>query len=249
MVHSAKKQRTKIVGIIGAMSIEIDLLKKNLKPGTGSAEVQEINAGGLVFYCGQLDGIAVVLVRSGVGKVNAALCAQRLVMQFSVTHIINTGIAGAMAGGLAVLDFVVSKDAVYHDMDATGFGYKITQIPQMKRSVFVANKAMLDAAINAFSQLKESSAHKLIVGRVASGDQFINAKETKNRIKSICRPACVEMEGAAIAHAAYVNKTPFIVIRCMSDMADDNGERTYAFHEEKAAKLSAKLVRTMLPLF
>ena len=188
-------------------------------------------------------------IKSGIGKVNAALCAQRLILQFGVTHIINTGIAGAMASGLGVLDVVVSKDAVYHDMDATGFGYKKTQIPQMKTSAFKADKKMIDAATIAFAELKEAAGHQLVVGRIASGDQFISDRSQKDEIRRSCKPACVEMEGTAIAHAAYLNKIPFAIIRCMSDMADDTGEKTYSFNETKAAALSAKLVCAMLPLF
>ena len=236
----------KIVGIIGAMEIEVEILKKSLKPLEKGGEVEGIERGGCTFYNGYLDNTRVVIVRSGVGKVNAALCAQRLVLEFGATHIINTGIAGAMASGLGVLDFVVSKDALYHDMDATTFGYKVTQIPQMKCSDFKADKKLMDAATKAFAQMKEASGHQMVVGRVASGDQFIGTRELKAVIQKNCKPACVEMEGAAIAHAAYLNKVPFVIIRCMSDTADESGDKTYSWNEEKAAKLCAKLVRNML---
>lgn len=231
------------VGIIGAMEVEVKALR-SLMEG-----VKETKAGGLDFTEGKLDGIPVVIVRSGVGKVNAALCAQRLALQFGVTHVINTGIAGAMAHGLKVLDFVVSTDALYHDMDATGFGYKRTQIPQMSCSCFPADKGMLEAAKKAFSSLPEAEGHKLLEGRVATGDQFISDKAVKNQIRESCGPACVEMEGAAIAHACYLNNIPFVIIRCLSDMADDTGENTYSFNEETAANLSAALVRKMLKSF
>ena len=231
------------VGIIGAMEVEVKALR-SLMEG-----VKETKAGGLDFTEGKLDGMPVVIVRSGVGKVNAALCAQRLVLQFGVTHVINTGIAGAMAHGLKVLDFVVSTDALYHDMDATGFGYKRTQIPQMSCSCFPADKGMLEAAKKAFSSLPEAEGHKLLEGRVATGDQFISDKAVKNQIRESCGPACVEMEGAAIAHACYLNNIPFVIIRCLSDMADDTGENTYSFNEETAANLSAALVRKMLKSF
>ncbi|MCR5217455.1 5'-methylthioadenosine/adenosylhomocysteine nucleosidase [Treponema sp.] len=227
------------IGIIGAMNVEVKTLKSLLENST------EKKSMGLTFVEGKLDGKDVVIVQSGIGKVNAALCTQILICEFKVTHIINTGIAGAMAHGLKVLDFVVSTDALYHDMDATGFGYKATEIPQMECSDFAADAAMIVAAKEAFASLKEAEGHSLMAGRIASGDQFVSSKEIKARIKAACDPACVEMEGAAIAHAAYLYKTPFVIIRCMSDMADDAGESTYDFNEESAANLSAALVRAI----
>lgn len=231
------------IGIIGAMEVEVKALRALL------AGTREHAAGGLTFTEGQLDGVQVVIVRSGVGKVNAALCAQRLILQFGVTHIINTGIAGALASGLKVLDFVASTDALYHDMNAVGFGYRMTEIPQMDCSDFPADTAMLEAAEKAFASLPEAEGHKLVKGRIATGDQFISDKALKQQIKADCNPACVEMEGTAIAHACYLNKVPFVIVRCMSDMADDIGENTYSFNEQAAANLSAALVRKMLGSF
>jgi len=244
MQNSEKK-----VGIIGAMDIEVMVLRGQLQPPAGETAVRETAAGGLTFCEGVLDGCPVVVVKSGIGKVNAALCAQRLVLQFGVTHVINTGIAGAMAKGLKVLDFVASTDALYHDFDVTGFGYKPTVIPQMELSDFAADAKMLDAATMAFAELPDAAGHQLVAGRIASGDQFISSADVKGHIKEICSPACVEMEGAAIAHACFINKVPFVIIRCMSDMADDSGEDTYRFNDDDAARLSAALVQRMLPLF
>ncbi len=233
---------SKKVGIIGAMSVELELLKSKLEENPAVTK-----AGGMTFTEGKINGISVVLVQSGVGKVNAALCAQRLILKFGCTHIINTGIAGAMASGLKVLDFVASTDAVYHDMDATGFGYKKTEIPQMKCSDFPADGKMLEAARSAFK--KFPAEHKLVFGRIATGDQFISDKEKKSAIQETCSPACVEMEGAAVAHACWINEIPFVIIRCMSDMADDDGESIYSFNENEAASLSGSLVLSMLGRF
>lgn len=233
---------SKKVGIIGAMSVELELLKSKLEENPAVTK-----AGGMTFTEGKINGISVVLVQSGVGKVNAALCAQRLILKFGCTHIINTGIAGAMASGLKVLDFVASTDAVYHDMDATGFGYKKTEIPQMKCSDFPADGKMLEAARSAFNEFPAE--HKLVFGRIATGDQFISDKEKKSAIQETCSPACVEMEGAAVAHACWINEIPFVIIRCMSDMADDDGESIYSFNENEAASLSGSLVLSMLGRF
>jgi len=239
----------KKVGIIGAMDVEVKTLKSVLLPLPDESSVRSCLAGGLEFFEGLLDGTPAVVVKSGIGKVNAALCAQRLILQFGVTHVINTGIAGAMASGLKVLDFVASTDALYHDMDATGFGYKPCVIPQMKCSDFPADAKMLDAATIAFASLEQAKDHELIAGRIATGDQFISDREIKNGIRQSCNPACVEMEGTAIAHACYLNDIPFVIIRCMSDMADDMKQNSYTFNESVAAELSAALVRKMIPLF
>lgn len=233
----------KKIGIIGAMQVEVDWLRELMKK-EGKTEV--VQAGGLEFESGKIHGKEAVVVRSGVGKVNAALCAQRLILQFNCTNIINTGIAGAMAEGLGVLDFVVSVDAVYHDMDATGFGYKPGQIPQMSVFSFEADKNMICAAKKAFENCKEAEGHKMMEGRIATGDQFISEKPVKTRIGQNFSPACVEMEGAAIAHACHLNGIPFVIIRCMSDMADDLSSNGYDFNEAVAARLSAGVVEKLV---
>lgn len=231
----------KKIGIIGAMDVEVTFLRNLM-----GNDAKRTEAGSIVFEEGKIHGVDVVLVRSGVGKVNAALCAQRLALQFGCTHIINTGIAGAMAHGLGVMDFVVSTNAVYHDMDATGFGYKKGQIPQMNVFAFEADKAMIQAAKKAFADSELSKGHKMIEGRIATGDQFISEKSVKSQIAENFEPACVEMEGAAIAHACYLNKVPFVILRCMSDMADDLSSNGYDFNEPVAAELSARIVEKMI---
>ncbi len=234
------------IGIIGAMDIEVDLLRSRMAE---SGAVTTEKSGGLLFGEGAIGGVPAVVVKSGVGKVNAALCAQRLILQYGVTHVINTGVAGAAAAGLGIFDMVVSTDAVYHDMDATGFGYKPAQIPQMDVSVFPADSAMIAAAKKAFALSAAGKKHKIIEGRIASGDQFISDGAVKRRIVEICAPACVEMEGAAVAHACYLNGTPYVVLRCMSDMAEDVHNAEYAFNEKEAAEECAAVVAGMLEYF
>ncbi|MGN0728115.1 5'-methylthioadenosine/adenosylhomocysteine nucleosidase [Treponema sp.] len=235
----------KKIGIIGAMSVELEFLKSKLE--TADNLPKTVQSGGMSFTEGRIKDTQVVIVKSGIGKVNAALCAQRLILQFGCTHIVNTGIAGAAAAGLKILDFVVSADALYHDMDATGFGYRKTEIPQMECSDFPADKAMIEAAQQAFGEF--SKEHSLVLGRIATGDQFVSGSAQKSAIQQACAPACIEMEGAAVAHACWVNGIPFVVIRCMSDMADENGESTYSFNESEAARLSGSLVLEMLGRF
>lgn len=242
MSESVKK-----IGIIGAMDIEVNALKAVLKPMEGESEVRVTELCSRTFMEGILDGVPVVVVQCGVGKVNAALVVQVLALKFGVTHIINTGIAGGMEKSLKIQDFVVSTNARYHDFDVVGFGYKFGQVPGLDCYDVKADEKLIDAAEKAFAALGDTE-HKMIKGRVASGDQFIASKEVKETIRKNVDPACVEMEGAAIAHASYLNHIPFVVIRCMSDMADDTVEATYNFNEESAAVACSSLVRKMVNL-
>ena len=228
-------------GIIGAMEAEVKELGQKLS----NKEVVEY--AGLSFLCGFLGGKNVVIVKSGIGKVNAALCAQALILKFNVTKVINTGIAGALRSGLGVFDFVISSEAVYHDFDTTAFGYKIGQVPGMVER-FPADKGLGELALAAFDQTEFSKEHKAVIGVIASGDQFISDSKQKKSIQANFDPSCVEMEGAAIAHACYLNKIPFVIVRCMSDMADETVEQTYSFNEDICAAASASLVKKMIEI-
>lgn len=233
----------KKIGIIGAMDAEIAALRNIMKE---NGSLKQIAAGKCTFNEGVISGMPVVVVKSGVGKVNAALCAQRLILQFGADAVINTGIAGAVGGNLRIFDMAVSTDAVYHDMNATEFGYKPTEIPQMETSAFPADERLVKAAEAAFAKTNAADGRKIVAGRVASGDQFIAEKSVKNRIKEICAPICVEMEGAAVAHACYINAVPYVILRCISDMADETVKATYSFNEDTAAEESSKVVIAML---
>ena len=228
------------IGIIGAMEREVKSLFEKMENPTvekvGSAE----------FYCGTLAGKEVVIVQCGVGKVNAALRAQLLCMKFGVNKIINTGIAGAMGKGLGVFDFVVSEDAVYHDFDVRIFGYKRGQVPGFEHINFTADQELADLALKVFAETEYSKEHKIVKGRIASGDQFIADKAVKEDIVAAFAPMCVEMEGAAIAHACSLNNVPFVIIRCMSDCADDSAINTYDFNEDTCAAMSAGFVEKLV---
>lgn len=236
----------KKIGIIGAMQVEVETLVAAMAGEDGTGEARVVESGGLRFHCGSIDGIRVVVAKSGVGKVNAALCAQSLALEFGATHIINTGIAGGVAKGLRVFDVVVSTDAMYYDMDATGFGYAPGKIPQMEVSEFKADEKMIEAVEKAFASTEYSRGRKLVRGRVATGDAFVSERGAKERIKKICAPACVEMEGAGVAHACFLRGIPFVIARCISDMADDGEEAAYAFNEKSCAEQSAAITRAFL---
>ena len=132
---------------------------------------------------------------------------------------------------------------MYHDVDATNWGYESCTVPGMTRT-FTANQELVNIASLACKKLFPEKT--IIQGTIASGDQFIGSNEMKNKIKELCNPACVEMEGAAIGHVAAINKIPFVVIRCMSDMADDNGEATARFNEKEGGDISAQVVCTIV---
>ncbi|OJF76561.1 MAG: 5'-nucleosidase [Treponema sp. CETP13] len=223
------------IGIIGAMQVEINHLHTIMK------DCKEIKIGNLVFYEGKIGKTNIVLVKSGVGKVNAAMVTTILIITFKVTHLINTGVAGGMSKDLSIFDIVVSTDVIHHDMNAVGFGYKICEVPGLDTISFPADKKMIELAKEAY---KEGSFDKKIKeGRVASGDVFVSTAEAKAKIVDICNPVCCEMEGAAVAQVAYLNKVPFIIIRAISDMAENTDE---VYEEEKAAKYSGFLVEHLL---
>lgn len=219
-----------MIGIIGAMDSEVAALVAAMS----AEETQEYN--NYKFYKGTLFGKEVVIVKCGIGKVNAAVCTQILLSNFNIEKVINTGIAGAVGTGLKQYDFVASTNVVHHDVDVQIFGYKPGQVPGMPET-FAADEKLADAAVSAFNKSALAKEHKITKGLVASGDQFIAGGEKKDFIVSTFKPQCVEMEGASIAQVCYINKTPFAIIRCMSDCADDSASEEYS--EEAASKLSS----------
>lgn len=226
------------IGIIGAMELEVEELKAKM------TVANIVKKAGMEFFEGTLNGACVVIVRSGVGKVNAALCVQILADHFSVTHIINTGVAGSLNAKLDIGDILISKDAIHHDVDATIFGYQLGEVPQLGVRAFVADEALANLAKTSCEAVNPDI-HAMI-GRVVSGDQFISSKEVKNNLIANFQGDCAEMEGASIAHGAYLNNIPFVIIRAISDKADDSAEMDYPVFEKAAAIHSAKLVETMV---
>ncbi len=226
------------IGIIGAMEVEVETLKKDMNiKNTKTIAAMEFNEGTL----GDVD---VVVVRSGIGKVNAGICAQILASVFSVTHVINTGAAGSLDAKIDIGDFVVSTDAIYHDVNATIFGYKRGEVPQTGRLEFPADSWMIDQIKKAAADAKLDA--KLWEGRVCSGDQFISDDSVKADIKKEFGGLCTEMEGAAIAHACFLNKVPFVILRAISDKADGSDIVDYPEFEAKAARDCAALTESFI---
>ena len=228
------------VGIIGAMELEVSALKGQIKGITVKKKA------GMEFCEGTIGGVKVVVVRCGIGKVNAALCVQILCDDFGVSHVINTGVAGSLNNDLNIGDILISKDAVHHDVDVTIFSYKIGEVPQLGVREFPADRGLIEAAEKAIKDNQPGLNYR--VGRVASGDQFISSSEVKDRIIKNFEADCAEMEGASIAHGAYLNGVPFVIIRAISDKADGSAEQDYPTFEKAAAAHCAKLVADMLTL-
>ena len=228
----------KIIGIIGAMEEEVELLKEKM------TDTVIIEKAGMKFVKGNLKGQTVVVVRSGIGKVNAGICTQILADEFQVEAVINTGIAGSLKAEINIGDIVLSTDTMQHDVDAREFGYPLGQIPRMETLAFLADETLRKLAKEVCQQVNPDI--QVFEGRVASGDQFVADKETKERIVENTQAYCTEMEGAAIGQAAYLNKIPYLVIRAISDKADDSAHVDYPTFERQAICHTVNLVSSMM---
>ena len=225
------------IGIIGAMEIEVETLKSHMQI------TNTLEKASMTFLEGTLNDIPVVIVRSGIGKVNAGMCVQILSDVFQVTHVINTGVAGSLNAAIDIGDIVVSSDALYHDVDATGFGYPLGEVPQLGTLSFTADAQMI-AQAKASCQIVNPDI-QVFEGRIVSGDQFVSSKTQKAKIVADTGAICTEMEGTAIAHAAWRNGVPFVVIRAISDKADDSAQMDYPTFEAIAAKRCAAVTQIL----
>ncbi len=219
------------IGIIGAMSVEVDALIAMLENRA------EETVSGVKFNTGSLFGKKIVVARCGVGKVFAAICAEAMILKYSPSLIVNTGVGGALSAGLRPTDTVIADRLVQHDMDTSPLG-------DPKGLISGINKIYFDAdgrAVSILSEAARSLGLTARVGAIASGDRFVASREEKDRILSLFAADACEMEGAAVAHTAFVNGTPFAVIRAISDSADGAAEMDYPAFLPIAAKNSAAL--------
>ena len=228
----------KKLGIIGAMTVEVETLKAQLK------EMTVASYAGMEFCEGILCGLPAVVVQCGVGKVNAAMCVQVLCDRFAVTHIVNTGVAGSLDADLDIGDFVISNDAMYHDFDVhvLNDAYPIGQVPGMAVHAYPADEELVRLACEAAEAVHSG---RWRVGRIASGDQFVCDSNVKADIVANTGALCTEMEGTAIAHAAWRNQVPVVVIRAISDKADNSAEMDYPTFEAIAAKRCAAVTQKL----
>ena len=228
------------LGIIGAMDVEVATLKEKMQ------DITVTERASMVYCEGKLEGLDVVVVQSGIGKVNAAMCTQILCDCFGVTHILNTGIAGSLCADLDIADMVISEDVIHHDFDLRFWGRPVGQVPGMDVTAFPADEALKKLALEAAEAV--NAGHNR-TGRIASGDQFICSKEQKNTIIENTGALCAEMEGASIAHTAYRNGIPFVIIRAISDKADDSADMDYPTFERiaahRCANVTSRLAKSM----
>lgn len=223
-----------MLGIIGAMDEEVAKIKEQMQ------NVKVMSRAAMDFYEGTLNGKDVVVVRSGIGKVNAAICTQILADAYQVEAVINTGIAGSLNAQIDIGDIVLSTDTLEHDMDAVAFGYPLGQIPRMDTLSFKADDKLRALAKKVCEEIVPEVS--VFEGRVVSGDQFVSDKKKKDWLVENFDGYCTEMEGAAIAHAAYLNGIPFLIIRAISDKADDSATMDYPTFEAQAIEHSVKLL-------
>lgn len=222
-----------VTGILAAMDAEMELLLGQLE------DKQEHPLFGGKVYTGVLAGAQVALGQSGIGTINAALWAGALCREFGAGRLINTGVAGAAAAGLRTLDVVLSSEALFYDVD-----HETLRQDYPFCTVFPADQGMIAQAQAAAGRL--DPAPRVLVGRVATGDWFISDPEAKAKICRRFQPLCVEMEGAAVAQAAYLCGAPFLIVRTISDGADEAMEGTYMDFRDRAAQVSGSIVLELL---
>ena len=224
------------LGVIGAMEIEVAILKSKLE----NARVTKV--GPMEFFEGKLAGCEVVIVMCGVGKVHAAICTQVLCSSFGVDAIVNTGVAGSLDPELDICDVLVSTDAIQHDMNVNHLGYAVGQVPGLDTAAFPADEKLRELAFQASESIRPGHTR---LGRVATGDQFVCSEEQKARIIADTGASCTEMEGGAIAQVAYVNRVPFVILRAISDKADGSAELDYPTFEKLAAANCAAVTEAL----
>lgn len=227
------------IGIIGAMDCEVDVLKQKLQ------NLEELQHSKQKIYLGNLYGHKIILVKSGVGKVNSAICTQYIIDKFNPDYIINTGIAGGIAKNLEVGDVVVGEKLVQYDFDVSAIGYAkgymCTGIEPDKPTMFYSDENLIKSFEKSFD--KEFTLHK---GIIASGDTFVSDVNRKKEIHNLFNATAVEMEGCAIAQTATANDVPFLVVRAISDLADNEAGKSHAFVEEEMAEVSSSAIENLL---
>lgn len=227
-----------VIGIIGAMNEEIIELKSVMK------EIEEEKLGNLIFFKGELKGKKVILVEGGIGKVNGAICATLMKSHFHVDKLFFTGVAGGVNPEINIGDIVIGTDLVEHDFDCSAFGYELGKIPRMDEYKFKADKNLRRVALEVATET--FGRDRVWEGRIVSGDQFIASPEKIKWLKETFDAYCTEMEGASVAHVCYIFEIPFLVIRAISDKADDDAKVDYPEFVKLAAKNSKTIIEGIL---
>ncbi|MCR8641837.1 5'-methylthioadenosine/adenosylhomocysteine nucleosidase [Paenibacillus sp. N1-5-1-14] len=225
------------IALIGAMNEEIELLLQAMD------NVTQTKRAGIVFHTGIFHGKNVVVCRTGVGKVNAAVCTQILIDTFEVKSIIFTGVAGALDPELNIGDIVVSKECMQHDMDVTPLGFARGIIPYEEISIFQADPQLVELALASSSRLFPGRSKH---GRVLSGDQFVASREVVSQLHTELEGTCTEMEGASVAQVCSMNEIPFVIIRSMSDKADGSAHVNFGEFTVQASRNSFRMIEDIV---
>lgn len=225
-----------MIGIIGAMDIEVNNLKALIE------NKQSKTISGIEYVWGYIYNKEVVVAKCGIGKVFASICAQTMILNFNPEYIINTGVAGTLTNALSVGDIAISNNVVQHDMDTSPLGDPVGLISGINVINFNANEHLVKTAE---AILKENN-FNFKTGVIASGDQFIALKEQKDAIINNFNAIACEMEGASIGHTCYINNVGFIVIRAISDGADDSSTLDYPTFLKLAAENSTKITLNLI---
>ncbi len=225
------------IGIIGAMDEEISMYLKNLQ------DKKEKKWNIFTFYEGTMQGKNVVIVKSGVGKVFAAMVCQKLIDEYKVSSVIFTGVGGSLNNSLDIGDVVVSTDSCHHDFDAQPLGFKRGQISYTDYRFFIAEKKLVELALSA-----KLEGHKIIAGRILTGDQFMTHKDKQDKkyLFDELHGDCIEMEGAAVAQVCTMNNIPHIIIRSVSDKADGSAVADYDQFRFIVGENSFRIVNLMM---
>ena len=231
--------KTLPIGIIGAMDDEVKGLISRLDDRC------EKEILGIKFYTGTVFSKPVVVAKCGVGKVFAAMCATVMMLEFNPRIIVNTGVGGALASDLECSDTVVAKRLVQHDMDTSALGDEVGMISGINKVFFDADERACDVLLSAAERL-DIRARK---GIIASADRFVCTREDKESIVAKFGADVCEMEGAAIAHAAYVANTPFAVVRAISDGANEEAMLDFPAFLKVAVKNSEALTLEFIKEF
>lgn len=224
-----------MIGIIGAVIEEAEAIKKEI------SEIQENIINGISFFTGKFNDKEVVFVQSGIGKVNAAITATLLIEKFDVEEVIFSGVAGSLDEKLKVGDVVIGRDVVQHDVDATAFGYKMGQIPQMKEWAFESDRGLIKKTENI-----SNFGHQILTGRILTGDQFVSKKDVKLQLGKDFEALCVDMESGSVAQVCTILGVKFLIIRSISDSITDESDMEYETFVKLAAENSKKILKEII---
>ena len=227
------KEDVAMIGIIGAMDVEVDGIKKNIE----NSKTEVIS--GIKFCSGKLFGKDVVIAKSGEGKVNSAMTAQTMILKYNPEFIVNSGVAGGLHPDIKVLDIAIAENVCEHDYDISPLGYEPGFLPQVNE-IKMSCDSKLNSSIEASA--KKVCNSKIFKGTIASGDQFIATDVQKNRIKNVFGAIAAEMEGGSIGHVCTLNNTKFTVLRVISDNADGSADMSFEEFAKKASDLSINIM-------